>query len=65
MHLRRQADSGGYIRGPNLALVENVGCGAAGAAKKLKPELLRLGGENALKFSQLRAIFNRHKPGRT
>ena len=35
MHLRRHADCGGYIRGPNLALVENVGLGAAGAAKKL------------------------------
>jgi hypothetical protein len=64
MHLRRQADCGGHICGPNLVLVENVGAGTAGAAKKLKPELLRLGGENALKFSQLRALFNRHKPGR-
>ena len=62
MHLRRQADCGGYIRGPNLALVENVGPGAAGAAKKLKPELLWLGGENALKLSQLLALFNRRKP---
>jgi hypothetical protein len=65
MHLGRQADRGGYIRGPNLALVENVGAGTAGTTKKLKPELLRLGCENALKFSQLRALFNRQKPGRS
>jgi hypothetical protein len=65
MHLRGQADCGGYIRGPYLALALNVGPGAAGVAKKLKPELLRLGCENALKLSQLRALFNRQKPGRS
>jgi len=63
MHLRRHADSGGNIRGPNLVLVENVGPRAAGAVKKLKSELLQLGGENALKLSQLLALFNRRKPG--
>ncbi len=63
MHLRRHADCGGYIRGLNLVLVENVGPRAAGTVKKLKPELLRLGGENALKLSQLLALFNRRKPG--
>ena len=63
IHLRRHADCGGYIRGPNLVLIENVGLGAAGTVKKLKSELLRLGGENPLKLSQLRAVFNRRKPG--
>ena len=61
--LRRHADCGGYVRGPNLVLVENVGPRAAGAVKKLKSELLRLGSENALKLSQLLALFNRRKPG--
>jgi hypothetical protein len=58
MHLGRQADGAGYVRGPNLALVQNVRPAATGVAKKLKPELLRLGGEDALKLGQLRALFD-------
>ena len=48
-----------------FALAENVRLGTAGAAKELKPRLLRLGGENALKLGHLLALLNRRKPDGT